>query len=116
MMIDVDDKHPVHAVDAGPCRAVALQDDRRIIAAGHDRAYLPDGPDAGERTVHRRDGIRQGHVDLLAHLFKDAAHRQHGADCIAVRAGVGHDKEAIAYAERLEDVLLACCPHASFKA
>ena len=102
VVIDIDEEIRLEPAQRGTLKAIALQQNRRIIgtlyALRHADRILLLG-DGGK--VPEQD--RPLPVDLLAHLPEQHTHRQHGTDGVAIGPRMGANQKAFALAENLEN-------------
>jgi hypothetical protein len=103
-MIDVDQEVVLQTLQARAMNAVTLQNDRRLVVAGHTIG-LQHLIGERQRAINAGYAIVQHHVGLLPHGTQNLAAGERRSDGIAVGPGMRRKYEAVALFDLLEHIL-----------
>ena len=103
MMIDADQKAIFETVEAGAMDAVALKNDRGLVAAS-DAAGLHHFIRKWKRPVDAGYAVVQHDVGLLAHRAQNLAAGERRTDSVAIRPGVRCQHESFVLSDLPEYV------------
>src|ERR1700733_15134042 len=104
VMINVDQEAVFQTLKTRAVNAVTLQNDRRLIIAGHV-VGLQHLVGERQRAIDPGHAIVQHHVGLLSHGTQNLAARQRRSYGVAVRPRVRRKHESVALLDLLENVL-----------
>ena len=104
MVIDVDEEELFEAAQPGALKAVALEQDSRVVGAVDAQAGA-NGFCAGKIAEVGGDAIGSDKINALAHLLEQHSHGKDAAYGVAVRTGVGADEKPFSLAQDLKDRL-----------
>src|SRR5205814_8250083 len=85
VVVDIDQKLTLKAVDTSSLNAVALKQNGCIVSAVNMPSLL-DPVDKREMLIHARHAIVQNDIGLLAHLAQNFTARKSGADSVTIGA------------------------------
>ena len=102
VVVDIDHEEFFEPAQPRAFQAVALQQNRRIVAAANVRHGV-DGIGARQLPILNRNAIGRYQMGSFPHLLDHHAQRQHGAHSIAIGTRVRTDQKSFASMQGIED-------------